>query len=88
MSNVATERRDTTLRRSQEDGAIRTWADDFGVWHAAVLKTYTHPVRVARGILRLELQDRAPRDTYVDPPVVKHTPEDDTATHYTYKEQS
>jgi hypothetical protein len=86
MGNRATENRDVQLRLQQGDGHIVTWADGFGVWHAKVDKTYSHPLGVARAILRVELQDRAPRDTFVDAPRVERTPEDDTDTQYAYKE--
>ena len=86
MTNVATIHRDAGLRRNIEDGLIIVWADGFGVWHARVAATYANPINVARLAIRLQLQDRAPRDTYVNTPAVTYTPEDDTNTHFAYKE--
>lgn len=71
MSNVATERRDTNLARDIESDRIRTWADGFGIWHASVSMDYANPARVARYAIRLELQARAARGAYVDPPRVR-----------------
>lgn len=86
MSNGATTNRDIQIAHAIEEGRIIVWADGFGVWHAKVLKSYTHPIGTARLAIRLMLQERAPRDTYVDLPEVVHTPEDSTDTHHAYKE--
>jgi hypothetical protein len=76
MSNRATSNRDLHIARSIEEGKIRVWADGFGVWHADIplIKGcghgYSRPLEIARYAIRLMLQERAPRDTYVDPPEV------------------
>lgn len=79
--NVASERRDIALARHIEEGTIRAWADGFGIWHAVVPVAheeqapeepgFARPYEVARFAIRLCLQQRAPRVTHIDPPLLR-----------------
>lgn len=60
------------VRALMDAGTVRTWADGFGVWHASMALAGTVRLvssrRLAAQAIRLELQDRAPRDTHIPPP--------------------
>lgn len=80
--NRATERRDAVISRQIQEGIIRLWADGYGVWHASVPLTFAFPKGAAKLAIRLALQERAPRDTWVSPPAVEFVGQDDERAEY------